>query len=157
MQEKEPIYRSDTAGTLYERLMYKGAALVLQTVQAIEKGDVKTIQQQQIAMEELKNAPKIFKETCEINFHRSAEEVFNFVRGMNPFPTAWTRYNGRVYKIYKVVPVHNGNQYQPGEWHTDGKTFLHIGTTDGYVVVEELQAEGKKRMGIAEFLRGNKV
>jgi methionyl-tRNA formyltransferase len=157
MQEKEPIYRSDTAGTLYERLMYKGAALVLQTVQAIEKGDVKTIQQQQIAMEELKNAPKIFKETCEINFHRSAEEVFNFVRGMNPFPTAWTRYNGRVYKIYKVVPVHNGNQYQPGEWHTDGKTFLYIGTTDGYVVVEELQAEGKKRMGIAEFLRGNKV
>jgi methionyl-tRNA formyltransferase len=157
MQEKEPIYRSDTAGTLYERLMYKGAALVLQTVQAIEKGDVKTIQQQQIAMEELKNAPKIFKETCEINFHRSAEEVFNFVRGMNPFPTAWTRYNGRVYKIYKVVPVHNSNQYQPGEWHTDGKTFLHIGTTDGYVVVEELQAEGKKRMGIAEFLRGNKV
>jgi methionyl-tRNA formyltransferase len=53
--------------------------------------------------------------------------------------------------------VHNGNQYQPGEWHTDGKTFLYIGTTDGYVVVEELQAEGKKRMGIAEFLRGNKV
>lgn len=157
MQAKEPIHRSDTAGTLYERLMHKGAELVLQTVQAIEKGGVTTTPQQQIAVEELKNAPKIFKETCEINFHQSAEDVFNFVRGMNPFPTAWARYNGQVYKIHKVVPVHNGSQYQPGEWHTDGKNFLHIGTTDGYVVVEELQAEGKKRMEIADFLRGNKI
>lgn len=157
LQEKEPIYRSDTAGTLYERLMHKGAKLVLRTVQAIEKGEVKTTPQRQIAGEELKIAPKIFKETCEINFQKSAEEVFNFVRGMNPFPTAWTRHQGLVYKIYKVVPVHNGNQYQPGQWHTDGKNFLHIGTIDGYVVVEELQAEGKKRMGIAEFLRGNRI
>lgn len=157
MQAKEPIHRSDTAGTLYERLMHKGAELVLQTVQAIEKGAVTTTPQQQIAVEELKSAPKIFKETCEINFHQSAEEVFNFVRGMNPFPTAWARYNGQIYKIHKVVSVHNGSQYLPGEWHTDDKSFLHIGTTDGYVVVEELQAEGKKRMGIADFLRGNKI
>lgn len=157
MQAKEPIHRSDTAGTLYERLMHKGAELVLQTVQAIEKGNVKTTPQQQIAVEELKNAPKIFKETCEINFHQSSEDVFNFVRGMNPFPTAWTRHNGHTYKIHKVVPVHNGNRYQPAEWHTDNKTFLHIGTIDGYVIVEELQAEGKKRMGIAEFLRGNRL
>ncbi|WP_448520440.1 methionyl-tRNA formyltransferase [Rhodoflexus sp.] len=157
MQVKEPIYRSDTAGTLYERLMHNGAKLVLQTVQAIEKGNVTATPQQQIAIEELKKAPKIFKETCEINFHQSAEEVFNFVRGMNPFPTAWTRRKGLVYKIYKVDPIHNGNNYQPGEWHTDGKTFLHIGTSDGYIAVEELQTEGKKRMSIAEFLRGNKI
>lgn len=157
MQAKEPIHRSDTAGTLYERLMHKGAELVLQTVQAIEKGNVKTTPQQQIAVEELKNAPKIFKETCEINFHQSSEDVFNFVRGMNPFPTAWACHNGHTYKIHKVVPVHNGNRYQPAEWHTDNKTFLHIGTIDGYVIVEELQAEGKKRMGIAEFLRGNRL
>lgn len=157
MQAKEPIYRHDTAGTLYERLMYKGAELVLQTVQAIEKGNITTTPQRQIAAEGLKNAPKIFKETCEINFQQPAEAVFNFVRGMNPFPTAWTRYNGLIYKIHWVVPVHDDNRYSPGEWHTDGKNFLHIGTTDGYVVVEELQAEGKKRMGIAEFLRGNKI
>ncbi|MCS7019726.1 MAG: methionyl-tRNA formyltransferase [Cytophagales bacterium] len=157
MQAKEPIYRNDTAGTLYERLMHKGAQLVLQTVQAIEKGEVNPIPQPQLATEELKTAPKIFKETCRINFYQTAENIFNFVRGMNPLPTAWTIRNEKTYKIYKVQPFTDSMPYQPGEWYTDGKNFLHIGTIDGYVAVEELQLEGKKRMRIAEFLRGNRV
>lgn len=157
MQEKEPIYRSDTAGTLYERLMHKGAQLVLQTVRAIESGKVQTTPQTQLVTGELKTAPKIFKEDCRINFCQPAEKVFNFVRGLNPSPSAWTVINEKTYKIHQVVPFTDEKPYPEGKWHTDGKNFLHIGTSDGYVAVEELQAEGKKRMSITDFLRGNKI
>ncbi|MCS6968843.1 MAG: methionyl-tRNA formyltransferase [Cytophagales bacterium] len=153
-QEKEPIYRHDTAGTLCQRLMHKGASLVLKTVQAIEKGQVKTIPQAQVEEGVLKLAPKIFRHHCQIDFQQSAESIFNLVRGLNPQPGAWAEINGKTYKIYSVIPFAD-KVYQAGHWHTDGKNFLHIGAADGYIAVEELQPEGKKRMNIKEFLRGN--
>src|SRR6478736_8938465 len=98
-QEKEPILDSDNVGSLYERLMIKGAGLVLKTVRAIEQGDYPSVVQP--ANIDIKHAPKIFKETCEINWNQSSEAVRNFVRGLSPYPGAWVTLNGKVFKILK--------------------------------------------------------
>lgn len=151
-QEKEAILDDDNVGTLYERLMKKGAQLVLKTVEAIASGDYRETPQTVSA--ETPHAPKIFRETCEINFSQPSTQVVDFVRGLSPYPAAWTIFQGKVCKVFKVKKVD-----QPGDKDmvSDGKTFLHMKTTDGYVAIEELQLEGKKRMQIEEFLRGNKV
>ncbi|HZX74681.1 MAG TPA: methionyl-tRNA formyltransferase [Cyclobacteriaceae bacterium] len=152
-QEKEPISDVDDVGTLYERLMHKGAKLVLKTVQAIEKGDYPSIPQ--FVQGESKHAPKIFKETCQINWNQSSESIRNFVRGLSPYPSAWTVINGRTFKIYKVEKV--VDTQSASEFITDNKTYLYFKTSDGWISIEELQPEGKKRMMIQEFFRGNKL
>ena len=151
-QEKETISAADSAGTLYEKLMNKGAKLVLKTVEAIASGNYHETPQQLEANSP--KAPKIFRETCEINFNQPSEKVVDFVRGLAPYPAAWTRIDDKICKLFKVKAVPNGSN-EP--LMTDGKTYLHLKTADGYVAVEELQLEGKKRMGIGEFLRGNKL
>src|SRR6478736_2822685 len=98
-QEKETIKKDDTVGDLYERLMHKGAGLVLKTVKAIEEGKYPSVPQ---TAAEIKHAPKIFKETCEINWHQASESVRNFVRGLSPYPAAWTILNEKVFKIFRV-------------------------------------------------------
>lgn len=151
-QEKEAITAADNAGTLYERLMNKGARLVLKTVEAIASSNYLETPQQPKASSP--KAPKIFRETCEINFNQPSEKVVDFVRGLAPYPAAWTRIDNKICKLFKVQAVASGGN-EPLK--TDGKTYLHLKTADGYVAVEELQLEGKKRMGIEEFLRGNKL
>jgi methionyl-tRNA formyltransferase len=153
--EKEAISEDDNAGSLYTRLMNKGAGLVLKTVQAIEKADYKL--QPQRFDKELKSAPKIHKETCEINWNKSAEEVNNFIRGLSPYPGAWTKISGKNCKIFKAKIVKREEQKNAGEFTTDNKTNLNIYTRDGAVSILELQLEGKKPMNIEEFLRGNKL
>ena len=152
-QEREPIHDDDTAGTLYERLMSRGAGLVLKTVQAIQTGAFETTPQPEAAA---KHAPKIFKETCEINWNTPAESVRNFVRGLSPYPAAWTTVGGKSFKVYKtsVVPRDPGIQ-KPGEFITDSKNYIYFKTQDGWISIDELQPEGKKRMAIKDFLRGN--
>lgn len=153
-QEKEPIYDDDNAGTLYERLMHRGAALVLKTVQAIESGKYPAIPQPEDV--EIKHAPKIFKETCEINWNESSTRIRNFVRGLSPHPSAWTNINGRRFKMFSVREInHPDGRENPGEFVTDNKHYLYIKTGDGWISVEELQPDGKKIMHIEEFLRGN--
>jgi methionyl-tRNA formyltransferase len=155
-QEKEPIYEEDNAGTLYERLMLKGASLVLRTVQAIESGSYPQTPQQTDAA--IKLAPKIYKETCEINWNQPAKKIYDFVRGLSPYPTAWTMLHDKLYKIYAVKPIEKSNsQVSAGTLDTDGKSYIHIKTQDSWVAVEGLQQEGKKKMAIPEFLRGNKL
>ena len=152
-QEREPIHDDDNAGTLYERLMMRGARLVLKTVQAIQTGEYETTPQPEVAP---KHAPKIFKETCEINWDQPAASVRNFVRGLSPYPAAWTTVAGKNFKIYQTSLVSRdpGNQ-KPGEYITDSKNYLYFKTQDGWISVDELQPEGKKRMAIKDFLRGN--
>ncbi|HCZ36000.1 MAG TPA: methionyl-tRNA formyltransferase [Cytophagales bacterium] len=155
-QEKESIHESDTIGTLYERLMHKGAKLVLKTVKAIEAGDYPSLPQHSI--EEIKHAPKIFKETCEINWNQSAKKVVDFVRGLSPYPGAWTALNGKLYKILrceKSIVDDNQTMVDVGHWTID--RGLKIKVIDGWVNVLEFQPEGKKRMLVEEFLRGNKI
>jgi len=159
-QEKEPIYDDDNAGTVYERLMNKGAQLVLKTVKAIEQGDFPSTPQ--TTSSEIKHAPKIFKETCQINWKQSSEQIRNFVRGLSPYPAAWTELNGKVFKVFTVhrLPATLDNSLRNvdcGQIHTDHKTYLHIKTSDGWISIDEFQPEGKKRMNVQEFFRGNKL
>jgi len=155
-QEKETILETDDAGSLYERLMHKGANLVLKTVQAIEQGDYPSLPQSEAT--EIKHAPKIFKETCEINWNQPSKKIIDFVRGLSPYPAAWSKINDKVYKVFRCS-LSNSQQStidsQP--WITDNKTFLTIKTTDGWVSIDEFQPEGKKRMNVSEFFRGNKL
>jgi methionyl-tRNA formyltransferase len=138
-QEKEPIYPDDDAGSLYGRLKRKGAALVLKTVRAIESGDYKPVPQNESG--ELKHAPKVYR--TEIDWDQPSEKIVNLVRGLSPFPGTWTTINGKTCKIFRLS-VGSNNE-------------LNFKTADGYVSIEELQPEGKKRMKTADFLRGNKI
>ena len=153
-QEKEPIHSDDSAGSLYERLMHKGANLVLKTVKAIESGNYPAVEQHQQVP--VKHAPKIFKETCEINWNQPTQKIINLVRGLCPYPAAWTVINGRTFKVYKVSAVSEKiNASAP--FTTDQKNYLYFKSNDGWVSIEELQPEGKKRMKTIDFFRGNKL
>lgn len=155
-QETESIHPDDTAGTLHDRLMVRGADLVLKTVRAIESGRYPRVPQPMSG--DLKAAPKIHRETGEINWHRPTEAVRNFVRGMSPHPTAWTHINGKMFKIYAVSPAEQSDfKAEPGEVHTDNKRFLRVKTQDGWLSIDELQAEGKRKMTTEEYFRGNKL
>ncbi len=154
LQETEPIHEDDDAGTLYEKLMLKGADLVVRTVKAIRAGDVTATPQP--AHSTVRHAPKIFRETCEINWEQPGESVRNFVRGLSPYPAAWTTIGGKVYKIYRTALVSfTDDTRKPGEYVTDRKNYLYFKTADKWIAIEELQPEGKKRMAIGDFLRGN--
>jgi methionyl-tRNA formyltransferase len=154
-QENEPIHADDNVGLLYERLMQKGAELVVRTVKAVEAGEYPQTPQPEVEI--LKTAPKIFKETCEINWHQPSESIRNFVRGLSPYPAAWTTLNGKLCKIYKTSVVQDFSNENPNAIISDNKTYLRFKTADGWLAIEELQLEGKKRMGIEEFLRGTKL
>jgi methionyl-tRNA formyltransferase len=155
-QEKEPIHENDTAGTLHERLMKRGAQLVLRTVGSIEKENYPSVPQADNAT--LKHAPKIFKETCEINWNQTSTHVRNFVRGLNPHPTAWCLLRGKNYKIFEVSVINKTvGQDESGSVDTDNKNYLYIKTLDGWISINELQPEGKRKMNIREFFRGNKI
>lgn len=153
-QEKEPIHPNDTIGTLYERLMHKGSKLVLKTTQAIAKGDYPRIPQEEIS--EIKHAPKIFKPDCEINWNQPAENIRNFVRGLSPYPVAWTKLAEKTLKVFEVVVAEQGSNKPIGEFDSDGKNYLRIKTADNTLEILELQLEGKKRMKTVDFLRGYK-
>ena len=156
LQEKETIREDDNAGTLYERLMHKGSELVLKTVQAIQSGRYDATPQP--ANIEIKHAPKIFKETCEINWNQPAKQVRDFVRGLSPYPAAWTIISGKLFKIYRTTVAERGDASKnAGEFFTDNKNYLYFKTSDGWVSIDELQPEGKKRMTIQDFLKGNKL
>ncbi|MCS6821572.1 MAG: methionyl-tRNA formyltransferase [Microscillaceae bacterium] len=160
-QEKEPIFPQDNAGTLHERLKIKGAELVLKTVQAIESHAVQAIPQAQLAQPSY--APKIFRETCQINFNQTAQQIHNFVRGLAPYPAAWTILKGKTCKIYQtevwqeLPPNFATTDWQIGQPISDNKHWLCFKTAEYYISIKELQLESKKRMSIEEFLRGNKL
>jgi methionyl-tRNA formyltransferase len=154
-QEKEPIHPDDDAGSVYERLMNIGGKLVVKTVEAIENGNYP--QEPQDESQEIKMAPKIFRETCEIDWTKPVGNIHNFVRGLSPYPAAWTTLNGLSCKIYKTSFTEDTSTGQPGEFKTDHKTFLHFRTADAWLAIEVLQLEGKKKMAVGDFLRGAKL
>ncbi len=155
-QEKEPIHEDDNIGTLYERLMERGSKLVLKTIEAVAQGTIKAIQQDE--SKAIHHAPKIFKETCEIDWTKSAKEIHNLVRGLSPYPAAWTILIDKNCKIYKTAVVNEDIKgLESGQFETDGKTHLSFQTGKGSLSILELQLEGKRRMNIEDFLRGNKL
>ena len=159
-QETVPIGFEDNAGDLHDRLMIKGAALVVRTVQAIADLDFTSTAQEEIsvAAETLRIAPKIFKDDCLINWEQPALEIYNKIRGLSPFPGAFTYLRapgGRILQL-KIFASHleTGRPAFAGNLISDGKSFLKISANDGFIVADELQLEGKKRMLITDFMRG---
>ena len=155
-QEKVAILPEDNIGTLYEKLMAIGSELVLQTVEAISKNEVHPLPQDE--SKALHHAPKIFKETCKIDWNQSAESIHNLVRGLSPYPAAWTEFQDKTCKIFKtrvLEPSLKGKLN--GEWESDGKSYLRFQCGSGSLEILELQLEGKKRMKIDELLRGLKL
>ncbi len=155
-QEKEPIHSDDTVGTLYERLMQKGGQLVLRTVHAIANDDYELTPQEEVG--ELKEAPKLNAEVCRIDWHQPAETIRNFVRGLSPYPAAWTTLGDKKCKLFAVTNTGQRDEsLSPGEHITDNKTYLHIQTQDTLLAVDDLQLAGKRRMRTEDFLRGNSL
>jgi len=152
-QETEPIHPEDTTGDLYERLMKKGANLVVKTTQAIIDQQIKPQAQKESL--DLKIAPKLTRETGLVHWSKNAEEIYNLIRGMNPFPGAHTLFQG---KNCKISSISTHPEIIPslgiGVWDTDQKTYLRVGCADGYIEILEWQMEGKKKMKIEDFLRG---
>ncbi len=157
-QEKTPIDPEENVESLYHRLMNMGAELVLKTVQNIQSDRITTSRQQPDT--QCKPAPKIFKEDCKIDFSATAPEVKNFIRGLAPYPAAWTTLAGKHFKILAAEIVSSVSGQLSGidpAYSTNNKDCLLLHTRDGAVSVKELQMEGKKRMTIEEFFRGNKL
>ena len=148
------IAPDETAGQVHDRLMKIGAELIVKTVQAIQAGDYREIPQDSIEVSELQHAPKIFKEDCQIDWHKPVKTVYNLIRGLSPYPTAFTKIQDKTLKIFKADKEELNPQLSPGEYHTDGKTFLKFACPDGLISVRDVQLEGKKRMKVDEFLRG---
>jgi methionyl-tRNA formyltransferase len=156
LQESFEINENDTAGDVHDKMKEIGAQLLVNTIKGLANGTLAELPQSEIAnpkSEIIHHAPKIFTETCKIDFTKSVAEVHNLIRGLSPFPGAYTMLNGKMLKIYKAIRE-DGIKLSGGLYETDGKTFLKFACADGCISVRELQLEGKKKINIADFLRG---
>ncbi len=156
LKEALAIADDDTAGSYHDKLMETGAKLLIKTVKAVQKDDVKEIPQDTIAEKNLKHAPKLFKADCEIKWDKPAREIYNKIRGLSPYPAAFTIFNSKTLKIFSAKVSNKKSDQIPGAYKTDGKNYLSFATADVDLEILELQLEGKKRMIISEFLRGFK-
>ena len=158
-QVRVPIADTDCVGDVHDRLMMLGGHVVCETVDAIIDGTAHTTEQEEMITEELRPAPKIFKDTCRIDWNRTSKQVYDFIRGLSPYPAAWTTLvfpdgTEHVVKVYAAT-LGPSNHSQPiGRITTDGKSFLHVATADGTLSIDTLQLAGKKRMAVGDFLRG---
>lgn len=159
-QKRLPISSTDNAGTIHDQLMVLGGLMVCETVDAILRDDVQLIDQSEILVDvPLKPAPKIFKDTCRINWSQSRESVYNLIRGLSPYPAAWSELHtsdGTSYgvKIYETERVGESETTVPGTLRTDGKHYIDVACLDGYLRIKSLQLAGKKRLSAEELLRG---
>lgn len=152
LQQHIPILPEDNAGTLHDKLMKTGAALLVRTIDGLAKASITPVPQS--GGEQLKHAPKIFKEDMRIDWTKTAENIHNLIRGLSPYPAAWTILGEKTVKIFASRPEQAAHNTESGTPDTDGKTYLRIAAADGWVYLEEVQQEGKKRMPVADFLRG---
>ena len=158
-QERVKIEPDETVGELYDELMAIGANLVLKTVDALSEGTVQPLSQDALAIDpERLHAPKIFKENCKIDWAKPGHTINNLIRGLSPYPAAWTNFiksgTETGVKIFKASVELTDHTCHPGEIVSDNKRYLKIACKDGFIHLLDLQLAGKKRMGIAEFLRG---
>ncbi len=153
-QVKIPIADTDNVEVVHDKLMLLSGKLVTETVDNIIAGTVTSVPQDEIKGVELTPAPKIFRETCRIDWNLPVKKVYDFIRGLSPYPAAWTELNGKSVKIYEAMKEEGS--MKPGEIASDGKSWVKVGTADGVLNVKVLQMEGKKRMPVADLLRGFK-
>jgi methionyl-tRNA formyltransferase len=159
LQEKLSIGDNETAGELHDRLMALGAQLVVRTVELISSGEVKAIPQASIEAGALREAPKIFKDTCRIDWNLPTKKVFDHIRGLSPYPAAQAvLYKDgaelpiKVFSTRMEMDIHD--DAKPGHIASDHRTYLHVRCADGWLSLLELQLAGKRRMPILEFLKG---
>ena len=164
-QVRVPITDEDNVEVIHDKLMNLGGRLVTETVDAILAGEVKPVPQEELinlSQEELRPAPKIFKDTCRIDWTKGVKGVYDFVRGLSPYPAAWTELvnaegSSLVLKIFQTEKNFFSHEEKIGTVSTDGKTYLRVALADGYLNILSLQLAGRKRMPVADFLRGFKV
>lgn len=154
LQEKVAILPGDDAGTMHDKLMAAGAGLLVKTIQGLAAGSIAETPQDKIDAGGLKNAPKIFKEDTHINWAQGAQQVHNMVRGLSPYPAAYTMLGDKSIKVFSTRYELADTHVTAGQWQTDHATYLRFAAADGWVYINELQQEGKKRMDIVSFLRG---
>lgn len=157
LQDKLPITEADTAGTIHDKMMVLGANLLVTTLHGIINNTLLEKDQEDIINNDpnlLKHAPKIFTETCTINWNNTTESAFNLIRGLSPFPGALTKLDDKIFKIFAAQKEICNHQSPVGSVLTDNKTYLKFACADGYLHIVDLQLEGKKRMQVADFLRG---
>ncbi len=157
LQEHVRILPEDNVGSLYEKLMQQGGELLVKTIKGLADGSIQEVPQNNIPTDELRHAPKIFKEHTHIDWNKPVQEIHNLVRGMSPVPGAYTELAGKSAKIYRSYYSTEVPDRAPGEYDTDMKSYLRFAAKDGWLYVDELQQEGKKRMDITSFLRGFRV
>ncbi|MEO8405937.1 MAG: methionyl-tRNA formyltransferase, partial [Chitinophagaceae bacterium] len=175
LQESFPIGDDDTAGEVHDKMKEIGAQLLVKTVKGLAEGSLKEKPQSavgsrqsevntsptdthhsQLTTDHLKHAPKIFTETCKIDWTKPADEIHNQVRGLSPYPAAFTQLGDKAIKVYRSEKEITVPTSTPGKWETDGKTYLKFACKDGYIHFKDIQLEGKKRMLVEDFLRGYK-
>ena len=155
LSDSTAIADDETAGDLHDKLMYIGANLLVKTLKAIEAGEVN--EQPQPQSDELKHAPKIFKDDCKIDWNNQAQTIYNLIRGLSPYPTAFTFLNDKTLKVFKAEMEDKEPGIVAGGFLTDGKTYLKFAAKDGFIRLLDIQYEGKKRMLIEDFLRGMRL
>jgi len=163
-QERTPIAENETAGEIHDKLMNIGAQLVVKTVQAIETGNYPQLEQSQLIdlNEAIKPAPKIFKPDCRIDWSKTADQIHNLIRGLSPYPAAFTDFvspEGKIFqvKIFRSRKELSAHNFSTAGIITDSKDYVKIAVKNGYIFIQELQIAGKKRMAVNEFLRGFQI
>jgi methionyl-tRNA formyltransferase len=159
LQEKISIGENETAGELHDALKNLGAKLIVKTMQQIEKGDLKEQPQSEIGNQksEIKHAPKIFTETCKIDWNKNAEDIYNLIRGLSPYPAAFTYLHEKILKIYFAKKEICNHHLANGDIETDNKKYLKFACADGFIHCTDIQLQGKKRIPVEDFLRGYKI
>ncbi len=158
-QESVEINPKDNAGSLHDKLMSIGAELVLKTVKAIKSNNIQTRKQEEFINDNLRPAPKIYKDFCRIDWNMPVEKINNLIRGLSPYPAAWTILNrpeNVQVKLYETSTVIEAHQHKNGTIITDNKTYLKVAVSSGFINISELQIQGKKRMKVKELLNGYK-
>jgi len=156
-REELPIGDAETFGEYYDRLKIEGAKLVLKTVDALEKGLIESLPEIPVSNERISLAPKLDKTTGFINWKDGAEKIYNLIRGLSPFPTAFTYWEGKIFKIFLAEREIISHSHIPGTLETDGKSFLRFYTPDGFITALDVQMENKKRMKTTDLLRGYRL
>jgi len=151
MQKKIPIYYSDNATEVHNRMMYVGADLILETVKKLEEGAINLKEQNNI---KTSHAPKLNKENTEIDFTKNTDSVYNFIRGLSLYPAAWFKIGDKTAKVYSSTAEKINHEYEPGKIISNNKNFIKIACSDGWITINEIQLSGKRKMSVKEFLNG---
>ena len=154
LQSKTPIFKEDNFSTVYQRLMLMGAELLVNTLRQLEAGFLQEVPQDHVEESTIKHAPKLFKENLQIDFNKPAAELVNFIRGLAPFPMAYTFLEQKQLKVFLAHVVNEAPQVAVGTMQTDSKSYIRFACPDAWLYIDELQLEGKKRMETIAFLRG---